>query len=155
MVSMESEKFPCGLAFATLPACWGWVPPKLSVCTNPRFKWNALILYLFQLCEQFSGLLCDSLLWLFCQICSIDSSFQLVDSMPEAFCETYYNISVWCIQRKQKSNKYTLHACTLGVTARNWHSLLAREISHMCRKIGVTSQPRDFAHTTLTLAGKK
>lgn len=75
----------------------------------------------------------------------------------QSFCKTWSNISARCVQLswvKRKSNERTLHACTLGVTARNLRGLLARKFSRMPREDGVTFHPKEFTHATLVLAWK-
>ena len=55
---------------------------------------------------------------------------------------------------KRKNHERALHVCTLGVTDGNWRGLPIRNFLCMCKNGGVTSHPKDFAHTALVLEKK-
>lgn len=53
-----------------------------------------------------------------------------------------------CLRENEKSDESALDLCTLGVTARKSHGLLARNCSCIRNNGGVTFHQRNFVHTT-------
>lgn len=157
----------------------GRILPTLSTCTNPLLKWNMLILCLFQLYEQFPGLLHNVFAWLFTEPSQTVShfswgvaEFEVVVALLDlsfvhgiiATCILYWFLCAWCdistwsiwlFCVKWKSNKFVLHICIPGITAGNWLGLLARKLSHMSMKGSFTSHSKYFANAALVWVGKK